>query len=290
MSKVKRHQWSSILDDFTNDIEYLLSSISNRSRLEMLSSLLQGPKEFDDLLHVVRLSKTALAHHLSKLLSAEMISNPKRGLYEITDDGVLFISAIVETYAKSVRRRNAESAKRAELILKAHSKKTDDIEESDVRIVKLNPHRVVSVRVISRSPENDAWQKMREWAEPLGLLNKPRKHPVYGFNNPNPEPGSSEYGYEFWMVVDREYELLEGMEYKEFKGGNFAVITCNLTEELESEFFKENGYLESWKKLDEWVRSSKYMMAKGPCLEHALSPDGSDGDFMLDLYHPIKEK
>ena len=67
-------------------------------------------------------------------------------------------------------------------------------------------------------------------------------------------------------------------------------ITCNLTEELESEFFKEHGYLESWKKLTDWVRFSKYSQAKGPCLEHALTPDGADGDFLLDLYLLIKEK
>ncbi len=289
MSKVKRQKWSGTLNDFKDDIEFLLSSISHKSRLEILSALIHSSRAFDELQSVVRLSKTALAHHLTKLLDADLITNPKRGHYEITEDGILFTSSIVDTYAKSKRRKIAESARRSEYILKAHAKKRDELEESEVSIQKLSPSRVASVRVISRTPENDAWQKMRSWAEPLGLLNRPKKHPVYGFNNPNPEPGNSEYGYEFWMVVDKEYELAEGMEFKKFKGGRYAVITCNLTEELESEFFKEHGYLESWKKLVEWVKASKYVMAKGPCLELAHDPD-SAGDHMLGLYQPIKEK
>lgn len=289
MSMTKKQEWSGTLDEFKDDIEFLLSSISHKSRLEILSTLILNSRAFDELQSVVRLSKTALSHHLTKLLDADMITNPKRGQYEITEDGILFTSSIIETYSKSKRRKVAESARRSEYILRAHAKKKDEIDESEVSIQKLSPTRVASVRVISRTPEIDAWQKMRSWAEPLGLLNNPKKHPVYGFNNPNPEPGKSEYGYEFWMVTDREYKLAEGMEYKKFNGGQYAVITCNLTEELESEFFKEHGYLESWKKLVEWVKASKYVMTKGPCLELAHDPD-STGDHMLDLYQPIKEK
>ncbi len=40
----------------------------------------------------------------------------------------------------------------------------------DVRIERLMPLRVASVRVISEAPERDAWEKLRAWAEPRGLL------------------------------------------------------------------------------------------------------------------------
>ena len=56
--------------------------------------------------------------------------------------------------------------------------------ESDVRIVKLEPMRVASVRAISETPERDAWEKVRTWAEPKGLLADIEKHPIFGFNNP----------------------------------------------------------------------------------------------------------
>ena len=42
----------------------------------------------------------------------------------------------------------------------------------DVRIVKLEPMRVASVRAVSESPEVDAWSKLRSWAEPKGFLQK----------------------------------------------------------------------------------------------------------------------
>ncbi|MFW9954948.1 MAG: ArsR/SmtB family transcription factor, partial [Candidatus Thorarchaeota archaeon] len=90
MSNAKKRAVSEILDNFNEDIEFLLSSISHKSRLELLSSLFQGSRAFDELQSVIGLSKTALAHHLTKLLEADMISNPKRGFYEITDDGILF--------------------------------------------------------------------------------------------------------------------------------------------------------------------------------------------------------
>jgi len=39
------------------------------------------------------------------------------------------------------------------------------------------------------------------------------------------------------------------VKIEEFEGGLYAVTTCNLKEELESDFFKEKGFLESWQKI-----------------------------------------
>ena len=47
--------------------------------------------------------------------------------------------------------------------------------EPDVRIVKLEPMRVASVRAISETPERDAWEKVRAWAEPKGMLKDLKK-------------------------------------------------------------------------------------------------------------------
>ena len=54
----------------------------------------------------------------------------------------------------------------------------------DVRIVRLPPMLVACFRALSESPENEAWNKLRMWADPRGLLDDPERHPVYGFNNP----------------------------------------------------------------------------------------------------------
>lgn len=164
------------------------------------------------------------------------------------------------------------------------------MKELEVKIVKLEPMRVASVRVISKTPENDAWERMRAWAEPKGLLDNIEKHPVFGFNNPNPSPDREDYGYEFWIRVEPDTKPEEDINIKEFEGGLYAVTTCKLKEELESEFFQRQGYLESWKKIVDWVKSSKYKVGKHQCLEKAHDPEASEEELILDLYISIEEE
>ena len=46
----------------------------------------------------------------------------------------------------------------------------------DVRIERLEPMRVASARELGESPEPKAWEKMRAWAEPKGLLGDVENH------------------------------------------------------------------------------------------------------------------
>ena len=84
----------------------------------------------------------------------------------------------------------------------------------EVRIEELEPMLVASVRVVSESPELDAWEKMSSWAGAKGLLGNTAEHPVYGFNNPSPSPGRKEYGYEFWIKVPDDIESEGEIEIK----------------------------------------------------------------------------
>ena len=163
------------------------------------------------------------------------------------------------------------------------------MKEFKVEIVKLEPMHVASVRATSTTPERDAWEKMRSWAEPRGLLEDIDKHPVFGFNSPDPSPGQKEYGYEFWIRVEPSTQPSGDVEIKKFQGGLYAVTTCKLKEELESEFFKKEGCLESWKNIVDWVKSSKYKFGKHQCLEKAHEPGASEEELILDLYCPIEE-
>ena len=79
--------------------------------------------------------------------------------------------------------------------------------EPDVRIVNLEPMRVASFHAYGDSPENEAGKKLIAWAKPKGLLDDPEKHRVFGFDNPSPTPGSPNYGYEFWIVIDPDQEI-----------------------------------------------------------------------------------
>ncbi len=89
--------------------------------------------------------------------------------------------------------------------------------------------RVVSFQAISKTPENDAMMKLREWAEPRGLFADSIAHPIYGFNNPSPQKGKKEYGYEFWIQVEANF-LEEGVKNKDIPEHFCAVSRCYVTD------------------------------------------------------------
>jgi DNA gyrase inhibitor GyrI len=256
--------------------------------MEILTSLYRDPKEFSELLKITGLSKTALAHHLTRLVDSGLIIHVSRGLYEISSDGADFLKSIGAAYASSKMRQDLEAARRVDYIQRVHAKRKDKMDELEVRIEKLEPMRVASVQAISKSPENEAWNKMRAWAEPRGLLDNVKKNPVFGFNNPNPSPGKEEYGYEFWIKVGEDVEPEGDIKIKEFKGGLFAVTTTPLKADP---IYSEDGhhFIGAWKRLGDWIKSSKYEFGDQQCLERAHDPGASEDDLILDLYWSIKE-
>ncbi len=159
----------------------------------------------------------------------------------------------------------------------------------EARIERLEPMMVASAHATGKSPEREAWKKMEAWADPIGLLDDLDRHPVFGFNNPDPSPGSDEYGYEFWVAVDPDIEAGPGIELKEFEGGLYAVTTCKLFDEINSEFFLREGYLESWKKLHDWVEENQVRHGSHRALEKPLDPRAPEAELVLDLYYPIEE-
>jgi DNA gyrase inhibitor GyrI len=151
----------------------------------------------------------------------------------------------------------------------------------EVRIERLEPMRMASVRVVSDTPEHDAWEKMREWAEPLGLLKDIEKNPVFGFNNPGPALDRREYGYEFWIRIDPDVEPEGDIQVINFPGGLYAVTKCSL--------LGDPNILETWKSLSEWVLENKYEHRRTHELEKPQNPLSPEEDLILDLYFPIEE-
>ncbi len=278
------------LTESGEDIAHVLTALANKRRLQMLTSLLKGLRTFHDLQDVTGLGKTALAHHLGMLVKVGILKHTGKGHYEVSTDGARLLNAVSSAYANSRRKQELEMVRRADYIRKAHTKqKEGKMKELEVKIVRLEPMRVASVRAVSETPERDAWEKMRAWAEPKGLLGDNENHPVFGFNNPDPSPGQKQYGYEFWIKVDPDVEPEGEVEMRAFEGGLYAVTTCKLKEEIESEFFREHGYLESWHKIVDWVKSSKYKYGKHQCLEKAHDPGATEDELILDLYCPLEE-
>jgi DNA-binding transcriptional ArsR family regulator len=274
------------------DLAIVLGALSNQKRLRVLSALLIRPRLFSELRKLTGLGKTALSHHLGSLLKADIIKQTGRGQYEISPDGQALLEVISSTYLESSRYEQLESTRTKRYIEKIYAqRKEKEIEDLFVQVVELEPMRVASVRAFSASPEVDAWKKMRAWAYPQGLLDDYNKHPVFGFNDPNPAPGQSEYGYRFWIRMGAHFKGEDEIEAEDYEGGLFVVTTCKPWEEMQSDFGKKHGFLESWKKLVDWViLSEKYEIDKSrQCLEKPHDQDVPFEELELDLYQPIKE-
>ena len=156
--------------------------------------------------------------------------------------------------------------------------------ELDVRVVNLVPMHVACCLGFGESPEEIAWGKLIPWAKKKGLLEDPEKHRLFGFNNPNPSPGSPNYGYEVWIVVDPdEVTPEEGVEFKEFPGGLYAVAECVVPKG----FFDAIGH--AWKQLVAWCDDSPYHCGNHQWLEETLPIHPPETEFVLDLYLPLAE-
>jgi AraC family transcriptional regulator len=155
--------------------------------------------------------------------------------------------------------------------------------ELEVRIVELEPMRVASVWGFGEEPEGIAFTKLDAWAGPKGLRDDPEKHRVFGFNNPDPYPGSPNYGYEVWIEVGPEVEPEGDVRIVGFDGGLYAVVRC----EVPAGQYEVIGA--TWKKLVTWREDSKYRYGHTQWMEQSLPSSGPGIEFVLDLYMPIAE-
>lgn len=146
----------------------------------------------------------------------------------------------------------------------------------DVRIITLAAMRVASFHAFGSSPEHMAGAKLAAWAGPRGLLDG--SHRIFGFNNPNPSPGSPNYGYEFWLEIGPEVEADGEVEVKEFGGGRYGVLRCQGVANIEA----------SWAALNAWRENAGYRMGRRQWLEeHIGAFPAGDETLVLDLYIPL---
>lgn len=150
--------------------------------------------------------------------------------------------------------------------------------EPEVRIVELPRLRVAATLGFGAQPETEAWDELMTWARATSLFDGTQR--FFGFNNPNPMPGSPNYGYEQWMTVGPDIEPLGNVEIKEFDGGLFAVLRC--------EGLATIG--EDWGRLAAWLEASPYRADNRQCLEELLSsPVLPHSEWTFDLFAAIAE-
>jgi DNA gyrase inhibitor GyrI len=153
----------------------------------------------------------------------------------------------------------------------------------DVRIVKLEPMRVASIWGFGKEPESSAFAKLDAWAGSKGIRDNPEKHRIFGFNNPDPYPGSPNYGYEIWVEVGPDVEPEDDVRIVGFDGGLYAVTRCKVPQG------KYEVIGETWKKLVAWREDSRYKCGLYQWLEQSLPSDSPEIEFILDLHLPIAE-
>lgn len=158
------------------------------------------------------------------------------------------------------------------------------MEEMNVRIVNMPPMRVICMNGFGSSPEIQAYEKITNWAKEKGIWEKP--HRLFGYNNPDPSPGSPNYGYDVWLTVDESVQADGEAKIIDFPGGLYAVTKIHAGPEGQ-------GIFETWQKLSAWVEDSKYKpeFCKRICLEESISSEENPhpGGFSLDLYEPVSE-
>jgi DNA gyrase inhibitor GyrI len=151
----------------------------------------------------------------------------------------------------------------------------------EVRIVDLPPMRVVSALGYGKEPELQAWGLIESFARTHEIDLWSGAHRFFGFNNPNPSPGSPDYGYEQWMTLEEGIEPEAPLEVKAIPGGKYAVTTCEGLQNI----------TETWREFVRWFEDSGYRW--GPnceeCLEELKTPLGSPiEEWVFDLYLPIE--
>lgn len=157
------------------------------------------------------------------------------------------------------------------------------MEKLNVRLVRLDPQRVASFYSFGSEPETQALQKLEDWARPRGCLDDPQRHRIFGFNNPDPMPGSPNYGYEFWITIGTEVEPEGDMRILDFPGGLYAVLR------LVDPFSDPYQFIpEGWKQLVMWAEDSPYEIGSQQCLEELLvTEETPPGSRSMDLYLPV---
>lgn len=148
--------------------------------------------------------------------------------------------------------------------------------EQQVRIVDLEPMRCAGASGFGPEPEGLAWETLLKWAGPIGLLNQP--HRFFGYNNPDPSPGSPNYGYDQWITIEASVQVEAPIKIKELSGGRYAVTRCTGVQNIYA----------TWQQLVVWREASRYRMGQHQWLEELLTPpDGPWEQAQFDLYLPI---
>lgn len=148
----------------------------------------------------------------------------------------------------------------------------------DVLLKKLNPGRFASFYGFGKEPEQQALQEMNAWCQEQNIDLQNNQNLIYGFNNPNPNATSDEYGYEFWLLVDETKKPQNNVRIIEFNGGYYAVTECVGVQNL----------LQSWQSLYAWCIENKHKLGYHQALERIVGNITDINHIKIELCCPVE--
>ncbi len=135
-----------------------------------------------------------------------------------------------------------------------------------VKMIDLNSMHVVVATGHGTEPEMEAWGEILDFARHRELDPWDQTHRFFGFNNPGPEPTSTDYGYEQWMTVPDDVEAIPPLHIRDVDGGRYAMVRIHGLDTIGR----------SWQHLATW------------CEEHGLSIDTNREVCLEELLTPIE--
>lgn len=156
------------------------------------------------------------------------------------------------------------------------------MEELQMRIVDVPAMRVARFHGFGPEPEMIAFESMKSrLLSATGTAGRPPR--IFGFNNPNPEPGSPNYGYEFWVQILAASDLeaaAADVEVGEFAGGRYAALRHDGTGET---------IPATWKRLVGLLSAGGYDHAHHQWLEEHFVDFGARTEVLyIDCLAPIR--
>jgi|GEM_PF-226811 len=155
--------------------------------------------------------------------------------------------------------------------------------ELEVRYVDLPDMTVASALGFGKQPEHEAARLMSAFTGKVGIEPGLPGHPSFGFNNPNPSPGSENYGYELWCRVDPDTKAEPPIKIKRIPAARYAV----------TRFTGLSNIGAVWKRFAAWVEDHHGMIPScevGSWLESLQNPgEPNESKWIFDLYLVVGE-
>ena len=160
----------------------------------------------------------------------------------------------------------------------------------DIRIVYLPPATVASSHYMGANPEDVAGDRLGDFIKNINLPSLKPDFRVYGFNNPSPQEGQEDYGYEFWVTIPEDLEVPMPLTKKQFTGGLYAAHCIKM-----GDFHEWVPFYEQIKNSTEYEIEWRESYGMGGSLEeqldvYSLYTEEKSEFTQLDLLIPIKRK